>query len=53
VHGKYGFGKRNKSGEIVLDFVSSYKLAIINTCFRKREKHYITYKSGRNGSQID
>lgn len=37
----------------VLDFATAYDLAIVNTYFRKREKHYVTYKSGRNKSQID
>jgi len=36
VHGGYGFGKRNEAGEKVLDFASSYELAITNTYFRKR-----------------
>lgn len=32
----------------VLDFTSAYELAIVNTFFfRKRDDHYITYKSGR------
>jgi len=36
-------GERNKAGEKVLDFATSYELVIINTCFWKREEHYITY----------
>ena len=31
----------------------SFDLAIVNTFFRKREEHYITYKSGGNKAQID
>ena len=50
VHG--GYGKRNEAGEKILDFASTYELAIVNTYFRKREDHYITYKSGENNSQI-
>lgn len=38
VHGGYGFAKENEAGEKVLDFASSYELAIISTYFRKREK---------------
>jgi len=32
---------------------SSYDLSVTNTYFRKREEHYITYKSGGNKSQIN
>jgi len=53
VHEGYRFGERNETGEKVLDFPLSYEVAIINKYFRKREEHNITYKSGRNKSQID
>ena len=53
VHGGYGFGERNYMGERVLDFAQAYELAIVNTFYRKREEHYITFKSGENKSQID
>ncbi|XP_060872665.1 uncharacterized protein LOC132946637 [Metopolophium dirhodum] len=53
VHGGYGFGLRNDAGRKVLDFATAYELAIVNTYFRKRGEHYVTYKSGRNMSQID
>jgi len=36
-----------------LHFTTTYDLAIVNTYFGKREEHYVTYKSGRNKSQID
>jgi len=42
------FWEENEAGERVLDFSLSYDLAVINTYFRKREEHYITYKSGDN-----
>jgi len=45
VHGGYGFGQRNEAGEKVLDFASLCELVIINTYFRKRGEHYITYTS--------
>ncbi|KAL4142689.1 hypothetical protein QTP88_005099 [Uroleucon formosanum] len=51
VHGGYGFGERNEVGEKVLDYAASYGLATMNTYFKKREEHYITYKSGGNRSQ--
>ena len=31
----------------------AYDFKIINTCFKKRKEHLITYKSGVNRSQID
>ena len=46
-------GKMQKDEARVLDFAVSFDLAIANTFFRKREEHYITYKSGGNKAQID
>ena len=40
-------------GRRVLDFAVSFDLVIANTFFRKREEHYITYKSGGNKAQIN
>jgi len=53
MNGRYNFKERNETGKIVLDFALSYDLAVVYTYFRKREEHYITYKSGDNKSQID
>lgn len=36
------FGKGIVARERVLDFALSYDLTVINSCFRKREKDYIT-----------
>ncbi|XP_071722944.1 uncharacterized protein [Rutidosis leptorrhynchoides] len=52
-HGGYVYGSRNKEGESILDFASAYDLVIPNTCFQKRDSHLVTYKNGRNLSQID
>jgi len=46
-------GERNEAGENFLDFAQSYDITIINTYFRKREEHCISYKRGRNRLQID
>lgn len=40
VHRGYGFGEKSEAGERILDFVSSYRLAIVNTIFRKRKALY-------------
>ena len=53
VHGGYGFGDRNDSGEAILDFAVAYDLIVANTFLRKRDEHPITFKSGPNMSQID
>jgi hypothetical protein len=39
VYWEYWFGKRNETGEKVLDYAVAYELAIINTYFRKQEDH--------------
>ena len=48
IHGGFDFGRANAEGRRVLDFAVSFDLAIANTFLRKREEHYITYKSGGN-----
>jgi hypothetical protein len=53
IHGGYGIGERNESGERILDFGLSYDMILANTWFRKRESHLVTFKSGVNTSQID
>ena len=53
IHGGFGVGQPNTDGERVVDFAVSFDLAIANTFFKKREEHYITYKSGGNEAQID
>ena len=53
MHGGYGLGELNAEGNSILDFSSAFDLTIANTCFRKREEHLLTYKSGASCSQID
>ena len=53
VHGGKGYGQRNREGEKTLESTESLDLALPNTFFNKKEEHLITYKSGRNSSQID
>jgi hypothetical protein len=49
----YGLREANVEGKSILDFSSAFDLTITNTCFRKREEHLITYRSGVSCSQID
>lgn len=52
-HGKYGYGSRNHAGESILEFAKAHDLSIINTRFKKQQKHLITFTSGANSTQID
>lgn len=52
-HGGFGFGKRNREGDTILDFATAHDLAIVNTYFKKKDEHLITFKSGNSKSQID
>ena len=44
--GKYGAETRNKERSMVVDFGKRMDLAIVNTYFKKKDKHSATYKSG-------
>ena len=47
IMGKYGVGTRNKEGSMVVGFGKRMNLALVNTYFKKKDKHRVTYKSGR------
>jgi hypothetical protein len=53
VHGGFGYGSRNKEGEGILNFTLAYDLFVMNTLFRKRDSHLVTFSSGQYYSQID
>ncbi|ESO10208.1 hypothetical protein HELRODRAFT_190408 [Helobdella robusta] len=53
VHGGFGYGKRNEDGNRILEFAESHWFCLLNTYFRKRLEHLITYKSGPSAMQID
>ena len=53
VHGGRGFGQRNVEGERLLEMVEAAEITIMNTWFKKRQSHLITYKGGQNETQID
>uniref|UniRef100_A0A7I4Z469 Reverse transcriptase domain-containing protein n=1 Tax=Haemonchus contortus TaxID=6289 RepID=A0A7I4Z469_HAECO len=52
-HGGFGYGSRNTDAERVLEYADSHNLTIVNTRFRKRDSHLITFYSGENRTQID
>jgi len=53
VHGGLGYGVRNNGGVSILDFAVAYDLSIVNSYFRKREEHLVTFRSGSGRTQID
>ncbi|VDO95712.1 unnamed protein product [Heligmosomoides polygyrus] len=52
-HGGFGYGSRNADGERILEYTESHNLTIVNTIFRKRDSHFISYYSGSSKTQID
>ena len=53
IMGRYGAGTRNKEGSMVMDFGKRMDLAIVNTYFKKKDEHRVTYKSGGKTTQVD
>nr|QIA97904.1 hypothetical protein AP_R.00g000040-v1.0.a3 [Amaranthus palmeri] len=53
VHGGFGLGARNESGEFLLEFALARDLVVANSLFRKKDEHLITYKSGGHATQVD
>ncbi|VDO93095.1 unnamed protein product [Heligmosomoides polygyrus] len=49
-HGGFGYGSRNADGGRILEYAESPSLAIVNTVFRKRNSHLISYYSGSSKS---
>ena len=53
IMGRYGAGTRNKEGLMVVNFAKRMDLAVVNTYFKKKDEHRVTYKSGRKSTQVD
>jgi len=53
VHGDFGNGVGNNGGVFVLNFAVAYELLVINSYFKKKEDHLVTFKSGFTKTQID
>ena len=53
IMGRYGARTRNKEGSMVVDFGKRLDLAIVNTYFKKKDEHRVTYKSGGKSTQVD
>jgi hypothetical protein len=46
LHGGFGFAKRNKEGDRILEFCEALDLVLRNTLFTKRESGLVTFESG-------
>ena len=55
VNGGMGYGRSEPDveGERILEYALAFDLLLGNTCFKKRDRHLITYKSGNAATQID
>ncbi|XP_065658458.1 uncharacterized protein LOC136082970 [Hydra vulgaris] len=53
VMGRYGVKERNTEGQMVVYFAKRIKMAVVNTYFKKKEKHRVTHKSDGRGTQVD
>ena len=53
IMGSYGAGTRNKKESMVVDFAKRMDLAIVNTYFKKKDKHWVTCKPGGKSTQVD
>ena len=53
IMGRYSTGTRNKKRSMVVDFAKRMDLAIVNTYFKKKNEHRVTYKSGRKSTQVN
>ena len=49
----YGRSEPDVEGERILQYAVAFDLLQGNTCFKKRDSHLITYKSGNAATQID
>ena len=54
VHGGMGYGRSESDveGERILEYALAFDLLLGNTCFKKRDSHLISYKSGNIATQI-
>ncbi|XP_070036385.1 uncharacterized protein [Nicotiana tomentosiformis] len=53
VHRGFVFGERNGRGTSLLDFTKAFGLVIVNSSFRKREAHLVTFQNAVAKIQID
>jgi hypothetical protein len=47
VHMSFGYENRNQEVEGILNFALAYDLFVMNTLFRKRVSHLVTFSNGQ------
>jgi len=52
-HAGFGYGKRNNGEVVILDFVIAFDLIIVNSFFKKKMDHLVTFRSGSYKTHID
>ncbi|VDO78449.1 unnamed protein product [Heligmosomoides polygyrus] len=52
-HDGFGYGLHNTDSVHILEYADSHNLTIMNTVFRKRNSHLISFYSGNTKTQID
>ena len=52
-HVGFGNGVINSREVSILDFVTAYDLVIVNSLFKKKEDHLVTFRSGATKTQTD
>ncbi|GJX46763.1 retrovirus-related pol polyprotein LINE-1 [Tanacetum coccineum] len=53
VHRGFEYRVRNEEGRTILEFAAAHDLVVVNSFFKKRDAHLITYHSGHHDTQID
>ncbi|GJR09645.1 leucine--tRNA ligase [Tanacetum coccineum] len=53
MHGGFGYGVRNEEGRTILEFAAAHDLVVLNSFFKKRDAHLITFHSGDYDTKID
>jgi len=49
----FRFGERKSGGMALLNFVVAFDLTIVNSLFKKKEEHLVTFRSASYKTQID
>ena len=52
-HGQFEFGEDNEEGDRLLELMQAHELYAVNTVFKKRKEHMVTYCSGGRESHIN
>nr|GEY79900.1 retrovirus-related Pol polyprotein LINE-1 [Tanacetum cinerariifolium] len=53
VLGGFGYGVRHEKGRVILDFAIAHDLVVVNSHFKKRDHHLVTFQSEGRCTQID